>query len=187
MERPTYSPEDLIDDLMMLGQAKRFGQGWHILHPRLMALGLETILIGEFRLNRDNPIRWQLRHDPYGWHQYYHNRHYGQFDVMRQIIFDPDAGPVSWLDLRERTREGSPERRIFIEAEGFGLFDGLIVPAPMPRGNFGGFSVAGPLGCVRHLGTESITAIITLATQVMIKEARLWEDDEPEQPALSPG
>ncbi|MBZ9939282.1 LuxR family transcriptional regulator [Mesorhizobium sp. BR1-1-16] len=116
---------------------------------------------------RPNDIGMLLSTYPEDWQNLYRRRNYHSADAV--ILYGRHAlRPFNWGDERHLRGLEPSARRIFFEAQDFGISSGIAIPVHGPRNMSGVFSVAGPEARQPEadIGQPALHALLAVAQMV---------------------
>ena len=123
---------------------------------------------------------------PQGWQDRYRTRHYQVEDPVL-VLGRRETRPFSWGSDDYLKTIGPNERRLFFEAQAFGIVNGFAVPVHGPGHACGLFSVAGPehRTFVTDVGHSDFHALLAVAQVVHGKFSHWRKEPAPSGIRLS--
>lgn len=162
---------DYRETLAELDRATGPREFFAALEPYALSLGFSSIAMGELvpeNSSIDDPIGYVGEFD--AWIRHYSARRFALEDPGAILLQRRRYRVITWDMIRDYCSKNSKANKIFVEAEAFGIYDGMTILLVTPRMTTGFVKLDGPTGCIYNLSELDYLRLVALCQQVILDE-----------------
>lgn len=164
--------------LKALQKTKRAGEAFSILEAYCIGQNFKSLAMVEVVKDCYAPFK------PIGmvgfnseWMKHYSIRGFRLIDPAIQMALTGKYRYFTFDTIKEHCSANSKAGRIFVEAEHFGIFDGIAVIMPTVRGTVIAAKIDGGAECVKGLSEQALHRLVSISQETLLKEVQFAQSE----------